>query len=375
MVNSPKLVIVAGAGSTYSDGETKRPRSLRPPLGKGFFQQCSWDKSKIVTDLLSAIMRDLNTDYKLDPIGGAETNDDLEYILTKVYTDVNVLHSSRTTIKSREDLLRNLIKLLNTRLAKTTNALKTKRTSGIGKIISWYLKHGFKPEDICIITFNYDLHIEKTLLLLNDQKQHHKHEGKILNFPYLYNLKDKPVVLRSQEKSIKKFPKASYSTRCISLLKLHGSLNWFSLHTSSNPSIKALFNTKRNIRIKQSKDVNVVIHSPKSKQAKDIFPVIIPPIIGKGAVIPKQMARLWPLAENWLDTATEVIVFGYSFPVTDSEGVHMLENTIGQSQHCRHIFSINPDPSVITRMGMIPKRKPVTLFPNINSFMNFLKQI
>ena len=70
--------------------------------------------------------------------------------------------------------------------------------------------------------------------------------------------------------------------------------------------------------------------------------------------------------------ATEAVIFGYSFPSGDHESVNMLENTIGKKTgNCRHVSVINPDPSVITRMGMIPQNKPVTLFNSAKEFLAF----
>ncbi|MGI9229320.1 MAG: hypothetical protein ACR2P9_05620 [Gammaproteobacteria bacterium] len=364
MKEEPKLVIVVGAGSTYSDSK-QRSSALRPPLGKGFFRQCRRDE--YVANLFDTIKDSLIFHYKLDPI--EEANDDLEYILAKVYLDVQ-LRSGKTDIKSREALFLDLITLLNIRLARITNRLEPTRNSGIGRIVSRYLKNGFEPKDICIITFNYDLHIEKNLLLLDDQAQFKSHKGNIFNFPHLYELEGGIRMTSPPSKEIK-FPRTSSPSSCISLLKLHGSLNWISKHESANPPVSDLFNPKQDILITPRRGMNITMRL-RGEQSMATYPVIIPPIVGKSAVMHQQITGLWSLAKNRLDVATEVVVFGYSFPSADYESVHLLENTIGLNKHCHHIFAINPDPSVITRMGMIPKRKPVTLFPNTKDFLDFL---
>ncbi len=364
------VVIVVGAGSTYSDGlhswrrgDLHRP--FLPPLNRGFFRGC---KKGDVSELLESVCQAMGKLYGLDPMD--ESNDNLEDVLVKIYCDV--LSAEPSGRKPREELFRNLIRLLNARMTDTTNSLAPVKTSGIGRIVSRYLDElSFAPQDICLVTFNYDLHIEKNLRRLAGLKKYDKHGGKIFNFPYLYELGD-DIQTTAPKGEIPEFAEAADPRKNrISLLKLHGSLNWYSRHASPNPSITALFNPKRDVFVTPQTDVSTDNMQFVGKRRSATYPVVIPPIVGKATVFHQRIKAIWAFAQTRLRGATEAVIFGYSFPPGDYESVNMLENTIGKGEHCRHVSVINPDPSVATRMGMIPKNKPVTLFHSTEEFLAF----
>ena len=107
------------------------------------------------------------------------------------------------------------------------------------------------------------------------------------------------------------------------------------------------------------------------KKSMATYPVIIPPIVGKSSALHHNIKGIWDLAQKRLERATDVVIFGYSFPQTDYESVHLLEDTIGKGKSCRRISVINPDASVVVRMRAIPKNNPVMLFPDVERFLQF----
>lgn len=434
MENRENVVIVVGAGSTYSDG-AHRPVALRPPLNMGFFRDCQKDIES--SDLLNSVRKPLMDLYGVDPL--VESNDNLEGILVKVHSDMLSLGSRTAEREVREEMFRNLVSLLNSRMANTTNGLKPAKTSNIRRILSLYLDEmSFAPKDICLVTFNYDLHIERNLHKMSDLKMFSAHKGEIFNFPHLYGLGEdveiinpRPKVpdsypdipagrryftigeaarlscanqdlLRHWEEKTPKlaalvvrrngrrhytpkaisllrelrsgddddtFPVAASSREDkISLLKLHGSLNWYSAHTSSKPSYDALSNASREIRVTYKTTVGPDTALKKKKRLAT-YPVVVPPIVGKATVFHQRVKKVWAAAQKRLNSATEVVVFGYSFPPGDYESINMLENTVGNNKQCRHVRIINPDPSVVPRMGLIPRNKPITLFPDVEAFL------
>ena len=362
--NRKKIAIVVGAGSTYSDG-LRNSLLLRPPLNKGFFQQCKKDRK--VAEMLNSVRDSLKFHYDVDPI--EESNDYLEDVLVKVYSDI--LSGGELALKSREGLFLDLVVLLNTRMANTTNILTPVSTSNIRRIVSRYLdkKMFLAPEDVCIVTFNYDLHIEKHLQALDGLKKFRDYQGRIFNFPHLYELGREMGISDPKGGGVPTFARASPQKDRVLLLKLHGSLNWYSKHTSKAPRIRALFRQDREILVTSRANVDIGMqHVGKRKSAT--YPVIVPPIVGKAAVFHKRIKEIWAMVQTRLRTATEVVIFGYSFPSSDHESVHMLENTVGRKDGCcQHVSVINPDPSVVTRMGVIPKNKPVTIFHSTEEFL------
>ena len=364
MENRENVVIVVGAGSTYSDG-LRRSAVLRPPLNMGFFRACRQDIQS--SDLLNRVRTPLIDLYGVDPL--VESNDNLEGILVKVHSDLLSLGSRAAGRGVREEMFRNLVFLLNSRMANTTNGLKPTKTSNIRRILSLYLdEKSFAPKDICLVTFNYDLHIERNLHKMGDLKMFGARKGEIFNFPHLYGLGE-DIAITNPSGNVPTFSMAASPREGkISLLKLHGSLNWYSAHTSSKPSYDALSNASREIRVTSRTEVDPYM-SLKGKKQLATYPVVVPPIVGKATVFHQRVKKVWATAQKRLSSATEVVIFGYSFPPGDYESINMLENTVGNNKQCRHVRIINPDPSVVLRMGLIPKNKPITLFPDVGSFL------
>ena len=370
MESNKSVVIVVGAGSTYSDGENDSRTYMRPPVDRGFFRESNKDAS--AAKILGGVRASLMDFYDMDPL--EENNDSLEGVLVKVYADMMSIGS--VDRESREKLFMDLGYLLNMRMATTTNFLASNATSNIRRIISWYLDASFAPQDICLVTFNYDLHIEKNLNVMDGLKMYGAHKGKIFNFPHLYELGSgidttQPDQPAASAKRIPVFPMASSAqTGRVSLLKLHGSLNWYSPHTSASPSYAARQNPKRKVRITFRTQVFPDL-TVKEKRKMSTYPVIVPPIIGKAGIFHERIRRVWEAARKRIDAASEVVIFGYSFPPADHESVNLLGNTVGKSKNCRHVSVINPDSSVVGRMGIIPKKKPVIVFGNTDMFLNF----
>ena len=342
-----------------------------PPLNKGFFRNCRKDIG--VSDILDKVKKSLISLYGMNPL--VESNDNLENILVKVHSDLLSLGTRASGREGREEMFRNLVSLLTRRVANTTNELDPAENSNIRKILSFYLgKRSFAPKDICLVTFNYDLHIERNLAEMDALKMFNSYKGSIFNFPYLYNLGENiavtnPTYKKQRKKPILTFSKATVPRKnMIALLKLHGSLNWYSVHTSSKPSYNALIKSKKHIRVTTRIKVNPYMFFGVQRRLRT-HPVVVPPIIGKATIFPQHIKKVWAAARERLNTATEVVIFGYSFPSGDYESINMLENTIGQNEHCHHVQIINPNPSVIPRMGFIPQNKPIMLFPDVDSFL------
>ena len=249
--NRKKIAIVVGAGSTYSDG-LRNSLLLRPPLNKGFFQQCKKDRK--VAEMLNSVRDSLKFHYDVDPI--EESNDYLEDVLVKVYSDI--LSGGERALKSREGLFLDLVVLLNTRMANTTNILTPVSTSNIRRIVSRYLdkKMFLAPEDVCIVTFNYDLHIEKHLQALDGLKKFRDYQGGFLISPICTNWGAKWEFPLPRARRSHVCQGVSQKDRVL-LLKLHGSLNWYSKHTSKAPRIRALFRQDREILVTSRANVDI----------------------------------------------------------------------------------------------------------------------
>ena len=172
-----------------------------------------------------------------------------------------------------------------------------------------------KPNDV-IITFNWDLNLEKALENLNKK--------------YVYYL-DNNVKER------------------ITILKLHGSINWFKRKENKfkiekkEPLIKGIDNI----------DVFKYLRKPNTKK-KDIVPYIVPPTIKK-TIDSEELQIIWKHGYNSLAHAKEINILGYSLPDIDLNSRYIFRSAIRENDYFktarrkkRLFLIVNPNDSVYT---------------------------
>ena len=332
-----KTVIIVGAGATLSEA---MGRSLKetPPLDSGFFMACE----KIGYTELPGIKRYLINNYDLDP--SVSEYDSLEKIMAVIYADINnpALQSEATVT------FRNLIKLFNRRIAETTNTLNISNRSNLFRLLSKKLIAGVPPEDISIITFNQDIQIEKTLEKLQSTKKYAK-LGTIFSFPNCYVIPNVTDHVSRAPKKQSKFALAANSSKGIPIYKLHGSLNWFSTHTSERVPKGAILSRTKKFKITPRRNIPVGMKYNTGKRRVYTFPLIIPPVNHKAAIIHDDLYPLWKEAEAKLKSADEIIIFGYSCPPTDFESVNLIRRATNSGTNPQSFVVIDPSPNTFHR--------------------------
>lgn len=177
----------------------------------------------------------------------------------------------------------------------------------------------------CLITFNYDLVLERALYqLLNNKHYHHANKlpGDGLNINYYYT----HLPLYSYKVDYKEYRfhpnkgmygSYTYNDRLenpidIDYLKLHGSLNF--------PQKKA----------------------PPENEIKAINkPYILPPVFNK--LKDGKHEGMWRIALERLRHAKNVIIVGYSLPETDIYMQYFLKTALGPNVNLNRIFVFNPE--------------------------------
>ena len=238
-----KLVFVVGAGATYNEADEAEVIDY-PPLDKGFFTKYE----DIHNNPASNIQEYFESTYNIDIYD--EKYNSLERIMVNLYSD---------SFRSEQSFsqFRSLIRLLNKRLAESTLNLYPDPNGTFYRIVKEHLKK-CDPNDITFITFNHDIQIEK---LLDKLSRYDDEIGKnLLNFPYCYHL-PKTIQIKkinsSQNPDMKYFNKGSIDDEGVKILKLHGSLNWYSLHKSTNPDRKPLFRPDRKMYLYNNKSLHL----------------------------------------------------------------------------------------------------------------------
>ena len=174
-----KYLLIAGAGCTLSDATTV-PKRKKPPLDKGFFHDISL---KEYYPEFTIVSNYLQKTYDFDPT--EPTRDSLESVMAIIYADIHNSNLGASAVSA----FRDLIKLFNKRVAETTNDLIPTNRFNLYRILCHLIDKSITPKEICIITFNQDVQIEKVLQKIQSTNRIKKC-GRVFNFPYCYGIPD-----------------------------------------------------------------------------------------------------------------------------------------------------------------------------------------
>lgn len=337
-----KLVVLVGAGYTRSEAEYVLSTDP-PPLDRTFFDEIKKNylvpikkkKYPMVSSEYVTVVDYIKKYYEMDIL--KDPANSLENIITTIYTDIFQKPGAF-------EAFRNLIKIFNRHLAVTTNKLKPNSQSLLYRILEKYLSE-YSPEQISIITFNQDIQIEKTLSELSHTNTDKKEA--IFNFPSCYAI-DYQKLTKPKSKKKKKFDRfeigENSSKECINVLKLHGSLNWYSRH-KKEVSKKTLFRPTSSIYITRRRRI-----APDMTYEKEYtFPVIVPPIIHKSGIFHNNFKSLWNRAETCFKNAEEILIYGYSCPSNDLESTNLLKRAFRKNNDIKLFSIIDPDSSVVKK--------------------------
>jgi len=355
-MESKKTTLVIGAGSTLSDG-ARRPLAKRPPLDKGFFSVCE----RLGSEHYPTVKHYLESTYGIDPTDAS--HDSLESMMAIIYADL----SSPKLKDSATEAFRSLIRLFSRRLAETTNSLDISNRGNLYRILTKLLTSGVKPEDISIITFNQDLQIEKALERLSNTRKYQKF-GTLFSFPSCYRLTKASQKLTNPGQSVPKF-KTNSSDVGIAIYKLHGSLNWFSIHNSPSMPTRAILNPDRSLRITPRRELLMDLRFTAGKKTNHTFPLIIPPVNHKASIIHTDLHPLWEKAESALENSEQVIVFGYSCPPSDFESANLLRRAAGSGEDPETLSVIDPNPETFQRYVDVTALNHLSFFRSAEAYL------
>lgn len=253
-----------------------------------------------------------------------------------------------------------LLSLLTAVLAKTTNNLSMGPRSILYRFLLSELKKAGKPEDLTIITFNYDLLAERTLDEIAS-----KNGPEIFSMPGCYRLDD--IAQFSNINGFKQFKNIEKAHAGISVLKLHGSMNWQSLHTSAEPNPSALFSPSRALHVTNSPDIAGSL-AMKKKRRSYMKPIIVPPVSGKRNMMHSSMPKLWKSAAKTLQKADRIVVAGYSCPALDLEARILLSENLRLNDD-KKLYVIDPSSQSAARFIEICGVDHSTLYRSVKDWV------
>lgn len=307
-------VWVIGAGSTYSDGINISPTHMRPPLDSGFFAYARKKYPEEVDPLREYFLEN----YGWDIVG--TQYDSLESAMVALYTD-----ALNPFYKKAERAFRKLIRLYNERLVETSNAIEENRRRNMYRLFHLYLGTlKIPPESLTVLTFNHDIHIEKSLDLYC--QRHSDNHLASFAFPDCYCFKPEDVAVPPTPGDT--FAVATTRKSKVHILKLHGSYNWFSLYESEEFSTSKMFAKNRKVYVHCGCTQRTQLRYKRGDKVYSTFPVIVPPIMGKSVLMHPNIQGIWKAAEEALGDCQELVFFGYSLPSSDIESVQLMRRAI-----------------------------------------------
>jgi hypothetical protein len=359
-----KYVLLLGAGASVADVATRSLRS-RPPLDSGFFRL---SRSADPTDPKTATVRQyFDSNYGIDIVDPAL--DSLEGVMSRLYPDLyNELLKTQALIA-----FRSLVQLFTSRLAVTTNDIRATQKRLLYRMLSRLLGSGIDPKDITIITFNQDLQVEKILEHLCEADRWASLAGRLFSFPGLYAIPESDwediTGPGGPTPAADLFPQTSAQPDYLEVLKLHGSLNWYSTHNSARPSRRAMFNPRRRLSVTRRKTIAPDMTLNRPSKRVYTLPVVVPPVNHKSDVLHESLATIWTRAERRLAKADHVVVFGYSCPALDFESANLITRAHRKRPDGSTLTLIDPDGAVVTRYIDLLSPSRLSYFASAHDFL------
>ena len=358
------LVIVIGSGSTRSQVTALQPPQSTmylPPLDKNFFSELPPAMKNDTR--LAEVKRYLSSQYWYDVTD--PQIDSFEAVSSILYTDA---FTNRPQTSAYTSFLA-LIRLLAKRLSDTINPLTPTTINPLYRII----KHNISQEDnlnLTIITFNYDLQVERVLREMRSFSNPYLRLS--FAFPGCYRLPNPDMRRIDGHPRFNPIGQLNQQHIGIPVLKLHGSLNWYGGFRDRVPSQRRYFEAgKRVFRIADTDHIPPtwpIRVRTGSKARLYGYPVIVPPIPNKSAVFRQEISQLWTLAGQALSAATDLLVFGYSCPTQDQEAANLLRSTAGRNKNLNHITVIDPDIKVTERFADLTNAGSCTWYRDASNY-------
>jgi hypothetical protein len=364
-----RICLVMGAGASLANAEHFRPErktATHPPLDFTFFQKIEELGVKVPVDLRKYASH-LPTGTPFLDAGG--NGGRMEEFLRDLFHDFLQQRASSTSEPVRA--YRELVRLYAAVLRTTTNWMhKDSYTGGpVGRLLN---AAADSADRVDIITFNHDLVIENEIF-----KRARLRGRWCIETSYGKFAAGKTFL---QSTGVSMFPMHSDSdcdhSRPLVVHKMHGSLNWWIRTRSRDPtpgvlagdvsSPDVMITRERNLR-----DVHHVRMKPGGQGSTwNVWPVIVPPVYNKGALIEAFMPSVWAEAREALSTSDRVVFFGYSLPMGDIEAEKAVQRAISTNQQAPWIGIIDPNPSLTARYGYLLPKAPLRWYPNAVSFFN-----
>ena len=301
----------------------------------------------------------------------SESEDFLEKIMSTLFLDVKNFELRTESFP----VFRDLLTLIHERIGETTNNILINERKPLYRLVDYFFQRGIYPENLTIITFNYDIYIEKILAGMALSRKVARYfpdpDQTIFLLQYGYDL-DLGLPTRSPRPRQGYFPiYLDIKKGGIRVLKLHGSLNWYSHYPREEIDLEDMVNPNRPMEVSGEKEINStrLRYLNRKGQTEFTLPIIVPPVQNKSEIYHSNIRDLWDRAREALNDADELVIYGYSCPSSDTESENLLRITLEQNKKIQQIPIIDTNPAVINRYRQLIPSKEFHLFDDVFQFL------
>lgn len=345
-------VLLLGAGVTRAPNPDA-PRKWRAPLDRDFFEIATAIDPKNAATVITCLQS------LVGPYAAALTRS-LETATTYLY--IKAVDTKTGSPYHRGFL--HLLSLMSNVLAASTNNIAVGPASLLYRLLLSEREKVGTNENLTIITFNYDIVLERTLLSMANNGH-----TDIFYFPGCYRL-DSVKGIHSPANRQLLSTSSNYQHHGVALLKLHGSMNWVSTHVSQSPSSDALLRPNRELYV-----VNAATQLgpgntwKRGKRKMYLKPIIIPPISGKRGIMHREVAKLWHKATDALRRADRLVISGYSCPPLDLEARILLSESM-RTNKTKRVYVVDPNPAAAVKFLELCGVDHITIYTGIRQWVD-----
>jgi hypothetical protein len=361
--------LVVGAGASLANAlhfHGYRKLSENPPLDNTFFERVSSRGIRVPLELRKYASSFAAVD-PFSPVPGRPAVR-VEEFFKELFGDFQDGTGGSIVNRAYPQMINMYVRLLR----ETTNWLcEDSRTgSPVGRLIA---DLAADTDDLTVLTFNHDLVIENEIY-----KRARLRKRWCLTEGYGSFGSSLPVTTPTSG-SAQLFP--VHGSSCdhsapITILKLHGSLNWYvrlrgRMPTRSNlagiGTTSKVTMTRR--RMVQEQLTTTITRPGRGRATWYTWPVVIPPISEKDALIRSNLSPVWADARQALTRADRIVFCGYSLPMLDLAAERLFQRSLTATR-APFVELIDPSPAVPGRYAALAPITRLRWYPSLDSFLS-----
>lgn len=352
-----KTVLLLGAGASRAEAlESVQNETELPPLDCTFFRQAkdlSIEPLGLVTDFIQAR---LGIDVQAKAVS-------MEQMFNMVYELALDEPDNQSEVQTAFYGMRILY---NSLIARCTNFVDGSSDHGIFGLLR-HLLNTLDQDPLSVVTFNYDLLVEKALTRLAPD---------FLDSDPLFDiLTAYPVTLDHHVigRGSSQFPESMVGGTT-KIIKPHGSMNWFLAYDNAEDARRV--SPPNPLGVWCCKDTVIETNFEITEQLEGgrervlyLKPLIVPPIYEKNRFWALTLRPAWDAFREALVGADRLVVCGYSLPDADIKAQCVIAGALAANKQLKRLDVIDPNPTVCNRIVQKTCIHALNYYDSIGSFL------